>query len=61
MSAVIYFLKGSVETASLPSYLIPALFGGALGAILLDRLPTRFLEKLFAVLVIVAGGLMLFR
>ncbi len=61
VSAVIYFLKGSVETASLPSYLIPALFGGALGAILLDRLPTRFLEKLFAVLVIVAGGLMLFR
>lgn len=61
ISAVIYFLKGSVGTASLPSYLIPALLGGALGALLLDRLPTRFLEKLFAVLVIVAGGLMLFR
>jgi uncharacterized membrane protein YfcA len=61
ISAVVYFLKGSVGTASLPSYLIPALLGGALGALLLDRLPIRFLEKLFAVLVIVAGGLMLFR
>ncbi len=61
VSAVVYFLKGSIGTDSLPSYLIPALFGGALGAFLLDRLPTGFLEKLFAVLVIVAGGLMLFR
>lgn len=61
VSAAIYFHKGSIGTVSLPSYLIPALFGGALGALLLDRLPTSVLEKLFAVLVIVAGGLMLFR
>lgn len=61
VSAVIYFRKGSVETASLPSYLIPALCGGALGASLMERIPTVFLEKLFALLVMVAGTLMMFR
>lgn len=61
VSAVIYALREPIVTDQLPSYLIPAAIGGALGAWLLDRLPTSFLEKLFALLVIVAGGLMLLR
>lgn len=61
VSAVIYASREPIVTDRLPSYLIPAAIGGALGAWLLDRLPTSFLEKLFALLVIVAGGLMLLR
>ncbi len=59
VSAIVYFFKGNIILDSLPAYLFPALAGGAMGAWLLDRLPTRFLEKLFAVLVIVAGSWML--
>ena len=61
VSAVIYFRQGNVDAAALPAYLIPALCGGALGASLMERVPTVFLEKLFALLVMVAGTLRLFR
>ncbi|MBQ4065666.1 MAG: sulfite exporter TauE/SafE family protein [Clostridia bacterium] len=61
VSAVFYFWKGSVPVTKLPLYLLPALAGGAVGARLLDRLPTQWLERLFALLVLVAGAIMLFR
>ena len=61
VSAVIYFCRGKITTDGLAPYLLPALAGGALGAHLLDRLPTSLIERLFGVLVVVAGGLMLFR
>ncbi len=61
VSAAIYFLRGSVATDGLPAYLLPAAAGGALGAWLLDRLPTKWVERLFALLVLIAGSLMLLR
>ncbi|MBQ4065087.1 MAG: TSUP family transporter [Clostridia bacterium] len=61
VSAVIYFLKGMVPGEGLGTYLLPAAAGGAVGAFLLDRLPTKWVERLFALLVLVAGGLLLLR
>jgi uncharacterized membrane protein YfcA len=61
VSAILYFGHGKVALSALSSYLFPALAGGALGAYLLDRLPTVWAERLFAILTVVGGGLMLFR
>ena len=61
VSACFYFIKGSVGTASLPVFCIPAVFGGICGAFLLDRLPAGITGKIFAVLVIIAGGIMLLK
>ena len=61
VSAILYAWQGKIAVHGLSSYLAPALVGGVVGAVLLDRLPTTFIERLFAVLVMVAGGLMLFR
>ena len=61
VSAVIYFIKGTVPLSDSFKYYIPALVGGGIGALLLDKLPTKLLKKIFAAVVIVAGGIMLFR
>lgn len=42
-------------------WLLPAAAGGLLGGFLLDRLQTRWLAKLFALLTIYAGAVMLMR
>lgn len=60
VSAGSYFLGGSVDIEDLPRFCIPAALGGILGAFLLDRLPVGVTGKLFAVLVTVAGAIMLF-
>lgn len=61
VSALLYFGHGKIDTAGLSPYLLPAVAGGATGAFLLDRLPTKALERLFALLTLVGGVLMLFR
>lgn len=60
VSAVIYFLRGHLPPMQTLRYLLPAAAGGMLGALLLHRLPTTLVRRIFAVLVIVAGGMMLF-
>lgn len=61
VSACIYFAAGSVDAGELSVFCIPAVFGGIAGALLLDRLPTWVTGKIFAVLVIIAGGIMLLK
>ena len=61
VSAVIYFKNGSVATENIFKYCIPAVFGGLAGSYLLDRLPTKLLSKLFSLLLIIGGGIMLFK
>lgn len=60
VSAVIYFVRGHLPPMQTLRYLLPAAAGGMLGARLLHRLSTTLVRRVFAFLVIVAGGMMLF-
>ena len=61
VSAAVYLWQGSLPFGEFPPYLLPALTGGAAGAWLLDRVPNRWTKRLFALLVILGGFLMLSR
>ena len=61
MSAAVYFGTGRVTASQAAGYLPSAALGGAIGAYCLDRIPTAWLNRLFALLVLVAGGMMLLR
>ena len=58
-----YALRGNIPTgfldASYASILIGAAIGGILGAIILDKLPSKVLKKAFALLTILSGVLMI--
>ncbi len=61
LSAVLYGIKGNINTEKFSIFLIPAIAGGFAGALLLNRINTDLLKKLFAVLVIWSGIYMLIR
>lgn len=46
---------------SVPRYFLPGLFGGAIGALLLPRLPRAALQVLFSLFLLIGGALMLYR
>ena len=50
-----YLKRGSLDTQGLSFLILPAIVGGALGGFLLRRLSPRFLSRLFAVIVLVSG------
>lgn len=59
LSALLYAADGKLMTAGASALSLPAVAGGALGAFFLDKIQTKFLQKLFAALVILAGMMML--
>lgn len=61
VSAVVYGLKGNLPFGLSLRYVIPAAIGGAIGAYLLGRVRVGMLKLIFALTVIIAGGIMIFR
>lgn len=61
VSAVKYSIGGMLDTAYIPKMILPAVAGGILGGILLDRLRENVIMKLFAFLVIYSGLAMIVR
>ena len=61
VSAAAYQLGGGLPFGASLRYCLPALLGGGIGALLLDRMPVRILNRIFAAVVITAGGLLLLR
>jgi len=60
LSAALYLFRGGVEIAENWVYLPAAVAGGIIGALLLDKFNVKTIRSVFAVLLIVAGGRMLF-
>ena len=58
-----FFYKGNaaLPLESILKIAIPASLGGLCGALLLNRIPTKTLKKLFAIVIIISGILMLTR
>jgi uncharacterized membrane protein YfcA len=55
-----YASSGRLPQTDLAPILIPCVAGGLVGALLLDRINTALLQKLFAILVIWSGTAMIF-
>ncbi len=60
-SAIRYGLSGNLDLLYAKRFIIPALLGGLLGGVLLNKLKESFIMKIFAVLVIYSGASMLLR
>ncbi len=61
VSAGFYLTGGSVALGEVGTYILPAIIGGILGALLLCKIKTNLLKKLFALLIIWAGVSMVMR
>ena len=61
VSCVIYALRGHMSMDGFGIFLIPAIIGGVIGGLLLGRLKAAFMRKLFAILVIISGILLIVR
>lgn len=61
LSCVRYALAGHLVTEGFGIYALPAILGGLLGALLLGRLGASALKRLFALLVIWSGVLLILR
>lgn len=54
-SVAFYLADGAFSLADCAPYVLPAIVGGVIGAILLDRLDSAVFKKIFSLLVIWAG------
>ncbi len=61
LSCALYLARGSFSTDGFGVFVLPAVLGGAIGGLLLDKLRGDVLRRLFAALVIVSGILLIVR
>lgn len=61
VSAIRYGLGGMLDVEYIPEIILPAIIGGIVGGILLDKLKENVIMKLFAFLVIYSGLAMIVR
>ena len=61
LSCVRYALGGHLSVNGFSHYVLPALLGGLVGGLLLGRLKTHALKKLFGALVIYSGLVLIIR
>ncbi len=55
VSTVMYLLRTDANATAVEPLILPAIIGGAVGAFLLDRVPTRHVKVLFSALIVWAG------
>jgi uncharacterized membrane protein YfcA len=55
LSALIYYARGGLDLSNFAVFALPALFGGALGSLLLDRIKPGIINTVFSALVIWSG------
>ena len=60
-SALQYARQGRLDLTAFAPFLLPAILGGLVGGVVLDRVRLPFLQKLFALLLLISGVRMLLR
>ena len=60
-SLFLYIKDGAVHISDITPTLFPAVVGGLCGAFLLDKIDSKWLNRIFAVLMIYAGATLIFR
>jgi Sulfite exporter TauE/SafE. len=55
VSAISYAVQGNVPFKETAVYILPAIIGGIIGAVLLDKIGVRWLKVIFSVLVVYSG------
>lgn len=60
ISATIYSMRGAIDNRELDILILPALFGGLIGALALDKINATWLRMIFAVIIVYSGFTMLF-
>jgi len=55
LSCLIYGISGTLDTEGFSLFAIPAVIGGALGSILLNKINSKWIGRIFAALVIWSG------
>ena len=61
LSAFLYQSGNLPSMSEMSALILPAIAGGAIGGLLLGKIPTALLKKIFAVLVLYSGISMVFR
>lgn len=61
VSAAQYAARDAIRVESALTYVLPAIAGGLAGALLLDRLPITAVRRLFTIITIFSGIVMLLR
>ena len=61
VSCVIYAVREHITTQGFGAFALPAIIGGAVGGLLRGKLRASWVKKLFAVLVIISGILLIMR
>ena len=61
VSCLIYATKGHISTDGFGLFALPAIIGGAVGGFLLGKIKSDAIKKIFAVLVIISGILLIVR
>lgn len=61
LSAVIYVSRGNMELEGFGVFIIPAVVGGAVGGLMLGKLKSSVVKRMFASLVAVSGIILILR
>ena len=61
ISTVLYIRNGNAPPSDLSRFVLPAAAGGLAGGLLLGRISSRTLGRIFAVLLVVSGVIMILR
>ncbi|MBR2445717.1 MAG: TSUP family transporter [Clostridia bacterium] len=61
VSTLLYIKGGNAPPADLSRFVLPAIAGGVAGGLLLGKISSKALGRLFAVLLIVSGAIMILR
>jgi uncharacterized membrane protein YfcA len=60
ISAAIYGMRGAIDSRELDILILPAIAGGLIGALALDKINVTWLRLLFAVIIVYSGLTMIF-
>ncbi|MBQ7379473.1 MAG: TSUP family transporter [Clostridia bacterium] len=61
ISTLLYIRNGNAPPADLTRFVLPAAVGGLTGGLLLQRISSAALKRIFAILLVVSGAIMILR